>query len=74
MNQIGEANWPHNIPVGPLTRQTFDMLSISFKDPSLTAVHRVAAQRGVVESDYLRLKFTDHVGLRHTEVEAEAVD
>lgn len=72
MNQIGEANWPHNIPNGPLTRQHFDLLSVSFYDAGATQVQRVAAERGVTRSDYLRLKFADHVGLQQTEVQAEA--
>lgn len=46
-----------HLPYGPLTREDFESLALSFYDASRWEAQRVAASRGISSGEYLRLQF-----------------
>ena len=55
---------PEDLPVGPLTREAYDMLASAQSDEPFGGAARVAEVRGVTQDGYLHDKFEGAVELQ----------
>lgn len=61
-----------SITYGPLTRETFDRLSISFYDASQGEAQRAATARGIRSGEAIGIRFAEMVAKRAAEAGADS--